>query len=46
MAVIWLDQLEQNQPKNRSCLYTNPLQIRRAMALATLKGVTQWVNRN
>ena len=37
---------EEIKPKNRSCLYTNRLQVRQAMALATLRGVTQWVNRN
>jgi len=34
------------KPKKRSCLYTNRLQMRQAMALATFRGVTQWVNRN
>ena len=33
-------------PKKRSCHYTNQPQVRQAMALVTLRGVTRWVNRN
>ena len=36
----------QDKPKKRSCHYTNQPQVRQAMALVTLRGVTRWVNRN